>query len=151
MELQLDQKNAESAAATLEAGKKYVLRSFDSTDEVDMTDSANDASAASVLTAIDAGTLTLKDSAGTNVTTTMATGNVIEVGSSDVTVSQINTAGIAQATDGDTDVTGEAQAIDGTSGADTARFAGTYTIDASKYTSTAGAGTNTNASVVNYN
>ena len=142
-----DQKNAESAAATLEAGKKYVLRSFDSTDEVDMTDSANDASAASVLTAINAGTLTLKDSAGTNVTTTMATGNVIEVGSSDVTVSQINAAGIAQATDGDTDVTGEAQAIDGTSGADTARFAGTYTIDASKYTSaTAGAGTNTNAS-----
>ena len=132
-----DQKEAEDAAATLEAGKKYVLRSFDSTDEIDMTDSANDASAASVLTAINASTLTLKDSSGANVTTTMATGNVIEVGSSDVTISQINAAGIAQATNGDTDVVGEAQAINNTSGADTARFAGTYTVSASAAAATA--------------
>ena len=42
-----------------------------------MTDNANDASAASVKTAVDASSMTLKDSAGSDVTTTLATGNVI--------------------------------------------------------------------------
>ncbi len=142
-----DQQNAESASVTLDAGKKYVLRSFDSTDEVDMTDSVNDASAASVKTALDASSLTIKDSAGSNVTATLASGNVITVGSGDVTVSQINAAGIVQATDGDSDIAGEIQAIDGTGGADTARFAGTYTIGASDYT-TSGTGQNATFTVV---
>lgn len=142
-----DEQDAESGAVTLDAGKKYVLRSIDATDEVDMTDSVNDASAASVKTALDASSLTIKDSAGSDVTATLASGNVITVGSGDVTVSAINAAGIVQATDGDSDIAGEAQAIDGTSAADTARFAGTYTIGASDYT-TAGTGANATFTVV---
>ena len=141
-----DQQDAEDSTVTLDAGKKYVIREVGATDEVDMTDSVNDASAASVKTALDASSLTIKDSAGSNVTATLGSGNVITVGSGDVTVSQINAAGIVQATDGDSDIVGEAQAFDTVGAADTARFAGTYTIGAADYSSaTAGAGTNTNA------
>ena len=136
-----DQQNAESGAVTLDATKKYVIRGIDATDEVDMTDSTNDASAASVKTAVDASSMTLKDSAGSDVTATLASGNVITVGSGDVTVSAINAAGIVQAVDGFTAVAGEIQAIDGTNAAEADRFGGTYTITASDYsTSSTGAG-----------
>ena len=129
------QGNAESASVTLEATKKYVVRSVDGTDEVDMTDSVNDASAASVKTALDASSVTIKDSAGSNVSATLASGNVITVGSANATVSQINAAGIAQAADGGTDVVGEIQAIDNVSAADSDRFQGVYTITAADYSS----------------
>ena len=123
------QGNAESGSVTLEANKKYVIRSVDTTDEVDMTDGDNDASAASVKTALDASELTITDSAGDAVTSTLAVGNVISVDSGDVTVDPINAAGIAL------DVSGASTDEDGTildtanlGGANDLRFEGTYTV-----------------------
>jgi len=134
-----EQKNAESASVTLEAGKKYVVRSVDNTDEVDMDDDVNDASAASVKTALNAESLTIKTATGSDVTTVLGATNVITVDSANVTVDQINAAGIAQATDGDSDIEGEIQAITAeSSAADNTRFAGTYTIGAGDYTTANG-------------
>jgi flagellin len=61
-----DEATAAAAAISLEADKKYVLRSVDTTDERDLTDSTDAPSAASVLTAVMAGKATLTDGAGTS-------------------------------------------------------------------------------------
>ena len=120
--------DAESATVTLTAGKKYVIRGIDTTDETDMADSTNDPSAVSVKTAIDASNITLTDSDGDNVTATLASGNVIEVTTTS-TIAQVNPEGEIQAYDGKADYIGAIMAIDGyTAGTDADRIAGTYTV-----------------------
>jgi len=74
-----------SATATstlaLSAGKKYVLRSVDTTDERDLTDSTNAASAASILTNVMNGNATLTDRAGNAVSISgnLSEGDVLTV------------------------------------------------------------------------
>ena len=77
--------NANSSATavanlTLEAGKKYVLRSVDTTDERDMTDNTNDTSAVDLNTGVQSGYATLTDRAGTNVSgSTLSEGDFVTV------------------------------------------------------------------------
>jgi flagellin len=79
-----------SAALTLSAGKKYVVRGIDTaTDELDMTDSTAAPSAASILSNVSSSNLTIKDSLGSNVTTTLASGQVIDV-TNDSTITAVN-------------------------------------------------------------
>ena len=120
---------ANGSGVTIEDGKKYVIRGIDATDEIDMTDGVNDANAADVLSNVNSSNITIKDSDGANVTTTLASGNVITA-SADITLAEINAAGIAQdVAAGPTDVEGAAIDVDATSfiAASTDRMGGTYT------------------------
>jgi len=114
------------SALTLEAGKKYVLRSVDTTDERDLTDSTNDATAASLRTAVLAGNVDLTDLAGAAVgPSTMDEGDIIEVTNA-VTLNAAS-------------ATGPAVNVDGFNvGSATTATAGTYT----GVTVTSSAGTN---------
>jgi len=82
---------AASTKIALEAGKQYVLRSVDTTDERALTDSTDAPSANSVLTAVLAGNATLTDRAGTAVSTSgnLSEGDVLTVSTAfDVTKAQ---------------------------------------------------------------
>jgi len=83
-----------STALTLEADKKYVLRSVDTTDEIDLTDTTNDLSATTLLTGVLQGKATLTDRAGTAVSTTgtLSEGDFITV-SEDVTLTKASATG----------------------------------------------------------
>ena len=83
-----------STALTLEADKKYVLRSVDTTDEIDLTDTTNDLSATTLLTGALQGKATLTDRAGTAVSTTgtLSEGDFITV-SEDVTLTKASATG----------------------------------------------------------
>lgn len=89
-----NENSAATAAATkiaLEAGKQYVLRSVDTTDERALADSTDAPSASSVLTAVLAGNATLTDRAGTAVSTSgnLSEGDVLTVSTAfDVTKAQ---------------------------------------------------------------
>ena len=95
--------NAESADVTLAAGKKYVVRGVDSTDEIDMTDTTNELSAVAVKTAADASQLTIKDSAGDAVTSTLASGQVIDVTTASTIDRALASAGVITFTPSDTE------------------------------------------------
>ena len=108
---------AASAALTLEAGKKYVVRSVDTTDERDMTDSTNDASAVALRTGVLYGRATVTDRAGTAVgPSTLDEGDFITV-SSDVILSAASATGPALTLTGST-INSNATSAD----------AGTYTV-----------------------
>jgi flagellin len=94
--------NAESADVVLAAGKKYVVRGVDSTDEIDMTDTTNELSAVAVKTAADASQLTIKDSAGDAVTSTLASGQVIDVTTASTIDRALASAGVITFTSADT-------------------------------------------------
>jgi len=92
--------NANSSATavsdlTLEAGKKYVLRSVDTTDERDMTDNTNDTSAVDLRTGVLAGKATVTDRAGTAVgPSTLDEGDFVTV-TEDVILSAASSTGPA--------------------------------------------------------
>ena len=142
------QSNAESGTVTLTAGKKYVVRGIDTTDEVAMADSNNEPSSTSVKTALDASQLAVTDSDGANVTSSLASGNVIDVTTTS-TISQVNPEGRPLTADSETDVDGSMVSFDGfTAQADTDRVAGTYTIGATDWSvldTAGGASTGTGA------
>ena len=145
----VSQNDAESGTVSLAAGKKYVVRGVDTTDETSLNDQNNDPSTYAIRTALDNSNLSITDSAGDAVTNTasLASGNVIDVTSA-TTVDQINGDGAILTTDTDTEVTGEITlgtrtAFSFTGTTDTARTAGTYS--GVTYTvASADASTNTN-------
>jgi len=122
------QTDSASAALTLAAGKKYVVRGIDTaTDEVDMTDSTTAPSAASVLTAVNASKLTVKDSAGANVTGSLASGQVIDVTTAS-TITQVNVKRAGSLVTA-SDKAGEILTVAITTGTtDAARTQGTYNV-----------------------
>jgi flagellin len=128
---------ANGSGVTIEDGKKYVIRGIDATDEIDMTDGVNDANAADVLSNVNSSNITIKDSDGADVTTTLASGNVITA-SADITLAEINASGIAQdVAAGPTDVEGAALTVDTFGAADTLRMGGTFTVTDSSATTDA--------------
>ena len=134
------QSNAESGTVTLTAGKKYVVRGIDATDEIAMADSSNEPSSTSVKTALDASQLAVTDSDGANVTSSLASGNVIDVTATS-TISQVNPAGRPLTADSETDIDGSIVSFDAFSDqADTDRVAGVYTIGASDWSVTSSGG-----------
>ena len=134
------QSNAESGTVTLTAGKKYVVRGIDATDEIAMADSSNEPSSTSVKTALDASQLAVTDSDGANVTSSLASGNVIDVTTTS-TISQVNPAGRPLTADSETDIDGSIVSFDAFSDqADTDRVAGVYTIGASDWSVTSSGG-----------
>jgi len=141
------QSNAESGTVTLTAGKKYVVRGIDTTDEIAMADSDNEPSSTSVKTALDASQLAVTDSDGANVTSSLASGNVIDVTTTS-TISQVNPEGRPLTADSETDIDGSIVSFDAFSDqADTDRVAGVYTIGATDWSVTAsdGAGASSGA------
>jgi len=123
------QGNPESAAVTLEAGKKYVLRNVTSTAEVDASDATNDPSAAAVNTARAASSLTVTEADGTAVSTagTLESGMVLDVTTaSTITRANASAAALTIDTFGDTD--GAISTFTYTTATtDGLRVAGTYT------------------------
>ena len=89
-----------STGLTLEAGKSYVLRSVDTTDEIDLTDTTNDLSATTLLTGVLSGKATLTDRAGTAVSTTgtLSEGDFITV-TEDVALTKASLTGPAAGLD----------------------------------------------------
>jgi flagellin len=124
--------NANSSATavadlTLEANKKYVLRSVDTTDERDMTDNTNDTSAVDLNTGVQSGFATLTDRAGTNVSgSTLSEGDFVTV-TSDVILSAAS-------------ATGPALTLGAVGGTASSADAGTYTNLATTNKATAGTG-----------
>ena len=134
------QSNAESGTVTLTAGKKYVVRGIDATDEIAMADSDNEPSSTSVKTALDASQLAVTDSDGANVTSSLASGNVIDVTTTS-TISQVNPEGRPLTADSETDIDGSIVSFDAFSDqADTDRVAGVYTIGATDWSVTSSGG-----------
>ena len=131
----VSQGNAEDAAVTLEADKKYVVRGVDSTDEVDLNDATNEPSTAAIRTALNASQLAITTSAGATVAATgsLASGNVIDV-TTQSTVDRASASGAILTTNNDQNVVGEFT-LDTTGGftitsgeTDADRTAGTYTL-----------------------
>jgi flagellin len=122
------QTDSASAALTLAAGKKYVVRGIDTaTDEVDMTDSTTAPSAASILTAVNSSNLTIKSSAGANVTGSLASGQVIDVTTAS-TITQVNVKRAGSLVTA-SDKAGEILTVAITTGTtDAARTQGTYNV-----------------------
>ena len=124
--------NANSSATavanlTLEAGKKYVLRSVDTTDERDMTDNTNDTSAVDLNTGVQSGYATLTDRAGTNVSgSTLSEGDFVTV-TQDVILSAASS-------------TGPALTLGAVGGTASSADAGVYTNLATTNKGTAGTG-----------
>jgi flagellin len=124
--------NANSSATavadlTLEAGKKYVLRSVDTTDERDMTDNTNDTSAVDLNTGVQSGYATLTDRAGQNVSgSTLSEGDFVTV-TQDVILSAAS-------------ATGPALTLGAVGGTASSADAGTYTNLATTNKGTAGTG-----------
>ena len=83
------QNDAESSTVALTSGKKYVIRGINTTDEVDMSDTTNELSAASLTTPLTDSQISMSTSAGTAITgaTTLASGMVIDV-ATDTTVAR---------------------------------------------------------------
>ena len=132
---------AEDADVTLAAGKKYVIRGVDSTDEVTLANSdANSPSAGAVKTAIDNTYLTMTNSSGTAVSTTLESGNVLNVTTAS-TIDRATAAGSVKTLSTISSIDG---AIVSTGAADNGftfatktdadRTAGTYTIAAGDIT-----------------
>jgi flagellin len=141
------QDDAESGTVTLTAGKKYVVRGVDpTTDEIAMTDTTHEPSAASVATAISASSLSIKDNAGASVTGSgsLASAQVITVTTTSTIAQTSATGNIHTTALGATDLTGEIKTLDalaGTSASDATRRAGTYTVSGGSITgSVAGTG-----------
>ena len=120
-----------SAALTLAAGKKYVVRGIDSgTDELNMADSTNAPSAASILTNVNSSNLTIKDATGANVTSTLASGQVIDVTNASA-ITQVNAAGVLTSVSA-SDKAGEPLTVAATANTtDASRTMGTYNVTAS--------------------
>ena len=141
--------NAEAADVTLAAGKKYVIRGVDSTDEVTLANSdTNSPSAGAVSTAISNTYLTMTNSSGTAVSTTLESGNVLNVTTAS-TIDRATAAGSVKTLSTISSIDGalvSASVDDGLtflagSKTDGDRTAGTYTISAAQFTSgTNGAG-----------
>jgi flagellin len=123
------QGNPESAAVTLEAGKKYVLRNVTSTAEVDASDATNDPSAVAVNTARAASSLTVTEADGTAVSSagTLESGMVLDVTTaSSITRANASAGALTIDTFGDTD--GAISTFTYTTATtDGLRTAGTYT------------------------
>ena len=111
----------------LTADKKYVIRGVSTDDEVDMADSTDAPSSTSIATAVSNGTLTIKKADGTAQSSSLESGNVIDVSSTSA-VTAVNAEGIIQtATAGDK--AGEAATVSVTSGGtDGDRTQGVYTV-----------------------
>ena len=131
----VSQGNAEDAAVTLEANKKYVVRGVDSTDEIDLNDSTNEPSTTAIRTALDASQLAITTSAGAAVANTgsLGSGNVINV-TTQSTIDRASASGAILTTNNDQNIVGEftldtTGAFTVTSGeTDSDRTAGTYTL-----------------------
>ena len=140
--------NAEAADVSLAAGKKYVIRGINDTDEVTLANSdSNSPSAGAVKTAITNTALTMTDSSGTSATTTLESGNVLNVTTATTidratAAASIKTLSTPSSIDGAAVSTGAADngfTFANKTVAD--RRAGTYSITASDYTAgTSGAG-----------
>ena len=124
--------NSADGATQLTAGKKYVVRGINSTSttiENDMTDSAGSPSAVSILTQANNGNLTVTNATGANVSSNLASGNVINV-SSTVTPANVSSAGVIDTiASGSTDlVGGVVGGVTKTAGTDADRKEGVYTV-----------------------
>jgi flagellin len=148
--------NAEAADVTLAAGKKYVIRGVDSTDEVTLANSdTNSPSAGAVKTAIDNTYLTMTNSSGTAVSTTLESGNVLDVTTAS-TIDRATAAGSVKTLSTISSIDGalvSASVDDGLtylagSKTDGDRTAGTYTISAAQFTSVSGSGAGATFTVV---
>ena len=84
-----------TSGTTLAENKKYVIRNVSSDDEIAMNDATNAPSSTSIATHVSNSNLTIKDSAGADVTSSnpLAFGQVIDV-SSDSAVTSVNAEGI---------------------------------------------------------
>jgi len=140
--------NAEAADVTLAAGKKYVIRGVDSTDEVTLANSdTNSPSAGAVSTAISNTYLTMTNSSGTAVSTTLESGNVLNVTTASTidratAAGSVKTLSTISSIDGAVVSTGAADnGFTYSSKTDGDRTAGTYTIAAGDITTgSSGAG-----------
>jgi len=83
---------AEGTDLVLTADKKYVIRDVQSTDDVNIGDSTNDASAYALRDRVLEGDVTLKNLNGTSVTTDLSEGMVVDV-STAATISKSATSG----------------------------------------------------------
>ena len=72
---------AEGSDLELTAGKKYVLRDVQTTDDITLTDSTNDVSAYALRERVLEGNATLTTAAGASVSTTLSDGMVVSVAS----------------------------------------------------------------------
>ena len=140
--------NAEDGDVTLEAGKKYVIRGVDETDEITLANSdTNSPSAGAVKSAIDSSALTMKNSSGTTVSTTLASANVLDV-TTESTITRATAAGSIKTLNTFTSKDGVIVDPGGTddgftflsagSETDAARTAGTYTVTSANHSGASG-------------
>ena len=124
------QNNAESSTVSLTAGKKYVVRGVDSTDEIAMADTTHEPSAASVATAINSSNLSIKSNAGAAVAASgsLASAQVITVTTTDTIAQTSPTGNIHSSTLSETSTAGQALTVDSFTSNDASRRAGTYTV-----------------------
>ena len=114
--------SADGATLTLTASKKYVIRNVSSTDDKSLVDSTKDLNANSLLGNVLDASVTLQDSAGDSVFSgDLADGQVVAVGSSNVTLARSNTHGVVAtvntiSTPGGTPTPGIYTGVSGTGG-----------------------------------
>ena len=92
--------SADGATLTLTASKKYVIRNVSSTDDKSLVDSTKDLNANALLGKVLDASVTLQDSAGDAVYSgNLADGQIVTVGSSNVTLARSNTYGTITSVD----------------------------------------------------